>query len=283
MFIRRSASSLALLLALALTLPSSEAASPPGPLFTPLRIIGGGAAGGCFTGGERLPGSGPGFETIHRDRSSFWGAPQTIVGVELLGREAQAAGLPTLLVEDISNPHGGPMSVHAAHQVGLDADIATDMRPRPPLDAAERQSIVLASLVLPDQRGVEPGVWSPAVITLLHLAATLPDVDRVLVNPAIKRQLCLQVTGDRSWLRFIRPWYGHAAHMHVHFRCPVGQTECVQIPPPPPGDGCDATLQWWFDRLNVPPVPAKPHKRPPLPAACRAILAEPVVVPARAP
>ena len=276
----------ALLLALALlpARPSGAAIpSPPGPAPGPLHIIGGGAAGGCFAGGERLPESGIGFETVHRDRSSFWGAPQTIAGIERLGREAKADGLPTLLVEDISRPRGGPMSVHAAHQVGLDADIALDMTPRPPLTAAARQTIVLASLVRPDQRGVDPDRWSPAVVALLQLAATLPDVDRVLVNPAIKRQLCTQVRGDRTWLRLIRPWYGHAAHMHVHFRCPPHQPDCVQMAPPPSGDGCDATLQWWFDRLDQPPVPSKPYHRPPLPAACRTILAAPGVVPVRQP
>jgi penicillin-insensitive murein endopeptidase len=88
------------------------------------------------------------------------------------------------------------------------------------------------------------------------------------VNPAIKRQLCYEVRGDRTWLRLIRPWYGHAAHMHIRFRCPPGQAECVQAPPPPEGDGCDATLQWWFE----PHKPTPPHQPPPLPAACRGIL-----------
>lgn len=270
-----------LALALGVTaVPARAAVSTAGPIPGPVRIIGGGAAGGCFTGGVRLPDHGPGFQTIHRDRSSFWGTPQTIAGIELLAREAAADGFPTLLVEDISRPRGGPMAPHVAHQVGLDADIALDMRARPPLDRAERNDIVLASLVRADQRGIDPYRWSSRVITLLHLAATLPHIDRVLVNPAIKRQLCRQVTGDRSWLRFIRPWYGHAAHMHVHFQCPPDQPACVQLPPPPPGDGCDATLQWWFDRLDHPVKPSKPHPRPPLPAACHAILDAPAVIPA---
>jgi penicillin-insensitive murein DD-endopeptidase len=106
------------------------------------------------------------------------------------------------------------------------------------------------------------------------MAAGLPEVDRVLVNPAIKQQLCREVSGDRAWLRLIRPWYGHAAHMHIRFRCPKGQADCVQAPPPPAGDGCDGTLQWWFDQLDVPAKPGVPVKPPPLPAACRGILGE---------
>jgi penicillin-insensitive murein endopeptidase len=179
-----------------------------------------------------------------------------------------------LLIEDISRARGGPMpGGHLSHQMGVDADVGLDMRPRGILDAAQRQSVVLASLVRPDQRGIEPGVWSPRVATLLRLATTLPGIDRILVNPAIKKQLCAETTGDRAWLRLIRPWYGHAAHMHLHFHCPPDQASCVDFAPPPSGDGCDATLQWWFDQLNEPPKPRGPaHPPPPAPAACRGIL-----------
>lgn len=247
------------------------------PLPGPLRIIGGGAGGGCIAGAVNLPDHGAGFQTIHLDRSAFFGAPQMIEQVELLAREAQAAGLPPLLVEDISRSRGGPMpGGHISHQVGLDADIGLDMRPRGMLDAAQRETIELASMVRPDQRGVDMSVWTPRVVQLLKLATQLPGVDRVLVNPAIKRQLCTEVTGDRAWLRLIRPWYGHAAHMHIHLRCPADQPECQDIAPPPPGDGCDASLQWWFDRLDHPPPPpskpAPPPRPAPMPAACKAIL-----------
>jgi penicillin-insensitive murein endopeptidase len=115
-------------------------------------------------------------------------------------------------------------------------------------------------------------MWSDSVARLLWLAATLPGVDRVLVNAAIKQQLCRTVTGDRSWMRYIRPWYGHAAHMHIHFKCPPDQTDCVSMAPPPPGDGCDATLQWWFAQLNAPTAPPEaPKPKPRLPEACYAM------------
>lgn len=256
------------LLLLIFALPACAAA------FEPLRIIGGPSVGGCIAGAERLSDDGAGYQTIHGANSHFWGAPQTIAGVRALGRAAQAAGLPTLLVEDISYRRGGPMGGgHVTHQTGLDVDIALDMRPRKALGAVERASIAIASLVRPDLRGVEPARWSTDVIALLRMAATLPGVDRVLVNAAIKRQLCEEVVGDRSWLRRIRPWYAHAAHMHIAFACPDGQPECMPLAPPPLGDGCDATLQWWFDRLDAPPAPPEPRKAPPTPpAACAAIL-----------
>jgi penicillin-insensitive murein endopeptidase len=261
-----------LLAALAAATPDTTAPDTPAP--GPLRIIGSEtAAGGCIAGAVRLPESGPGFTTIHLDRSSFWGAPVTIAGVETLGREAQEAGLGTLYIDDIARPRGGKLPGHAAHELGLDADIGLDTSPKIPLTPQTRETVQLPSLVRADQRGVDPARWSQDTIALLKLAAALPGVDRILVNPAIKRQLCTDVTTDRAWLRLIRPWWGHEAHMHIHFRCPPGQPECVDQPPPPPGESCDATLQWWFDQLDQPAEPAGPAKPPPKPpAACAAVM-----------
>ena len=240
-----------------------------------LRIVGG-PGGGCVAGAVELPVEGPGFETIRRSRSQFWGAPSTVAALELLGQRAQAAGLPVLYMNDISKPRGGPFpGVHASHMLGLDGDVWLDVRPKPALSAADRDALEVESLVRPDGRGVDPARWSPDHLTLIRLATALPGVDRLLVNPAIKRQLCLTVTGDRTWLRLVRPWYGHAAHMHIHFRCPPGQTECRDQAPPPAGEGCDDTLQWWFDQLDAPPKSAAPLRPPVLPAACTGILAGP--------
>jgi penicillin-insensitive murein endopeptidase len=245
---------------------------PPAP--GPLHIIGGGKNGGCIAGAVAMPPMGDGYQTIHSSNSHFYGAPVAIQGVIALGRRARESGLPPLLVEDISLPRGGPMpGGHVSHQVGLDVDIALDMRMRGYLSAADRESIRIASLVRSDGRDVLPSMWGEATTRLLWLAATLPGVDRVLVNAAIKQQLCRVVTGDRSWLRLVRPWYAHAAHMHIEFQCPPGQYDCVVRAPPPPGDGCDASLQWWFDQLSAPrPPPGPPKRRPPLPDACYPLL-----------
>jgi penicillin-insensitive murein endopeptidase len=257
---------------LSMTVATAMAASRD-PAPGPLHIVGGPNSGGCIAGAVSLPPEGPGFQTIHLDRSAFWGAPQTILHLEQFGRAAADAGLPTLLMEDISRARGGPMQGgHVSHQIGLDADVGLDMRTRPPLSVSERDTVELRSMVRADGRDIDPAAWSPRVTLLLRIAAGLPDVDRILVNPAIKQQLCREVVGDRSWLHLIRPWYGHAAHMHIRFRCPADQADCVQASPPPAGDGCDATLQWWFDQLTAPAKPSAPYKPPPLAAACKAIL-----------
>jgi penicillin-insensitive murein DD-endopeptidase len=260
--------------ALALT----AAAPAPGPAPGPVRVIGSQAAG-CIAGAVRLPDTAPGMQTVRMSKSEFWGHPATIAALERLGAEAHAAGLPDLYMNDISAPRGGPLAGgHFSHQMGIDADVFLDVAPpHPPLSAAEREAIDPPSLVRPDGHAVDAALWRPGNVTLLKLAAGLPRVDRIFVNPAIKAQLCKEATGDRAWLHLIRPWWGHASHMHIRFLCPADQPACVQAPPPPPGDGCDSTLQWWFAQLDAPkpPPPAKPpapRKPPPMPPECRAIL-----------
>jgi len=235
---------------------------------------------GCLAGAVQLPDSGPGFQVIRASRTWSWGAPQTIQGVQTLAERTRAAGLGDLYTGDFSRPRGGPIAGgHVSHQAGLDADIYYDIAPKPPLSVAQRETLMPASLVRPDGRAIDPARWQPGHIALLRLAAGLPDVDRILVNPAIKKQLCEEVRGDRSWLRLIRPWYAHAAHFHIRFRCPQGQPDCVQAPPVPPGESCDASLQWWFDQLDAPPSPPGPPRRPPpIPAACKAIMATPATM-----
>lgn len=247
------------------------------PAAGPLRIVLTSEGAGCLAGAVRLPESGVGFQTIRAGKTSFWGAPPTIQAVQTLAERTRQAGLPDLYIGEFSRPRGGPIAGgHVSHQAGLDVDIYFDLTPKPALSLAQRENLMPAGLVRPDRRGIDPARWLPEHATLLKLVATLPNVDRVLVNPAIKKQLCDTVTGDRSWLRLIRPWYGHAAHLHIRFRCPPGQPECVQASPPPPGESCDASLQWWFDQLDAPPAPSGPPRRPPpVPAACRAIFAAP--------
>ena len=140
------------MLAAALTV----AAGRDTPAPAPLHIIGGQAAG-CIAGAVRLPAEGPGFQTIHLSRSSFWGAPSTIARIGSLGEQVRAAGLGDLYIEDISRPRGGPLpGGHLSHQLGLDVDVGLDVTPKRALTAAERETVELPSMVRPDQRGVDP-------------------------------------------------------------------------------------------------------------------------------
>ena len=75
--------------------------------------------------------------------------------------------------------------------------------------------------------------------------------------------MCDWETGDRSWLRKIRPWWGHHYHFHVRLTCPEGQSGCVNQNPPPPGDGCADARQWVANILD--PPPPDPNAPPPTP------------------
>ena len=272
--------SLLLLPVLLVAVAASPQPPPQTPAPGPVRVIGN-ADGGCIAGAVRLPDTAPGLQTIRLGHSSFWGHPDTVAALLDLGRRAQAAGMPDIYMGDLSGPRGGPLQGgHVSHQMGLDADVYLDLSPRPALTAAQREALEPPSFVRPDGRDVVAERWTAQQTALLRIAVGLPGTDRVLVNAAIKRHLCNTVTGDRTWLRFVRPWYGHASHMHIHFKCPPGQPLCpAGPPPPPPGDGCDASLHWWFDLLDHPaPPPAKPaapRKPPHLPEACHAIFEAP--------
>jgi penicillin-insensitive murein endopeptidase len=268
---------LAGLLLLALVASAPAAAQPAEawaavatPAPGPPRVIGGTALG-CIAGAVQLPHTGPGWQAVRVSRNRHWGHPDTIRFVQGLAAAARQAGLPDLYVGDIAQPRGGPMPWgHVSHQTGLDVDVWLDLTERPVLPPERREELRIASLVRPDQRSVDPARFTDGHARLLRIAATRPGVDRILVHHAIKRELCRRHPGE-DWLRRIRPWRGHDSHMHIRLTCPAGQAECREIAPPPPGDGCDSSLDWWLSPDAARPAPRPPGPAPRLPAACMAV------------
>jgi len=251
--------------------PASAWASAIGPAPGSPRSIGGTGAG-CLVGAVPLPPDGPGWQAVRLARNRHWGQPALVAAIRDLAGRATRASLPPLLIGDMAQPRGGPLPYgHASHQTGLDVDIWLDVTARPALTAAERENPAIASLVAADGQDVDPARWQPGHATLIRLAAETPGVDRVLVNPAIKRALCRADPGA-GWLRAVRPWWGHDSHLHLRLRCPPGQPECRELPPPPPGDGCDPTLDWWFSEAARHPAPRPPGPPAPLPPACAGVL-----------
>ncbi len=231
---------------------------------------------GCLAGAVSLPFDGSGYQVIHISRNRYFSNPATVQFVEDLGRAAKAAGLPDFYVGDLSLPRGGPMpNGHASHQSGLDVDIWDNLDPKPVLAPADREDVPLPSMLTPNGKALDKTKFGARQVTLLRLAASDPRVDRIFVSAVIKRALCqgefASTVGDRKWLHRLRPWYDHDDHFHVRLSCPAGSRDCVPQVPVPPGEGCDASLAWWFEPHATQPE-AAPRHPPLLPAACRKLI-----------
>jgi penicillin-insensitive murein endopeptidase len=246
----------------------------------PSQVVGG-YARGCVGGAQQLPDTGPTWVAMRLSRNRHWGHPELIDYVQDLSRQVAAetpwAGLH---VGDMAQPRGGPMLTgHASHQSGLDVDIWMLPPTRFDLSAAEREN--LSSISTRSAGGARVGAnWTPTHMDVLRLAASDPRVARIFVFPGAKVWMCDNATGDRSWLRTIRPAAGHHYHFHVRLACPAGSRDCVNQDPPPPGDGCDEARQRAADILNPPPpnpdyVPAPPRgplRLADLPRQCAALV-----------
>ena len=263
-----------------------------GPAPLKARAIGS-YAKGCLAGGAALPEDGPSWQVMRLSRNRNWGHPELIDFLQDLAKDAPGLGWRGLLVGDLAQPRGGPMtSGHASHQIGLDADIWLTEMPGRRLSQQEREDISAISMlkgpldVKGADRSVDPGKWTDVHARLIRRASEDRRVARIFVNPTIKKALCKFETGkDRSWLRKVRPWWGHHYHFHVRLSCPPDSAGCVNQKPPPPGDGCGSQLTYWLsDEPWVPKNPPKPGEAPPvvkkraialaaLPRDCRTVLA----------
>jgi penicillin-insensitive murein endopeptidase len=224
----------------------------------------GGYARGCQAGAVQLPQTGPTWQAMRLSRNRNWAQPQTVDYIQDLSRfAATQSGWSGLYVGDMSQPRGGPMLTgHASHQTGLDADIWMLPPNRLNLSAAERESLSSISMRRASGAFVNSS-WTPQHEAILKAAASDPRVARIFLFPGAKVEMCKNATGDRSWLRKIRPWWGHHYHFHVRLNCPAGTAGCEDQAPPPPGDGC-AEAQGWVDRIlnPPPPKPADPNATP---------------------
>jgi len=234
---------------------------------------------GCLQGAQALPLDGPGYEVIRISRNRYWGQPVTLDFIKTLSEKVRAAGQAPLYIGDIGQPRGGPaVSGHASHQTGLDADIWFERQPGPPLAPAQRENPRLRSLVRADDNGIDDGVFTQQHVTLLRLAAEMPQLDRIFVNKWIKQRLCQTVTGNRAWLNKLVVWVGHDEHFHFRLHCPPGNPQCKPQAGYYADDGCGEPLDLWFTRppvtLPPPDAPQAPY-RPKLPAACAAVLKAP--------
>ena len=165
---------------------------------------------GCLAGGEALPTDGPNHQVMRLSRNRNWGHPELIVYMKQLAAAAREEGWPGLLVGDLAQPRGGPMtSGHRSHQIGLDADVWLMPMPDRTLTARERETISAVSVLTPNRREIDRTRWTDTHVRLLRRAASFPQVARIFVNPVIKRELCAVAGPNRDWLRKIPPLGGH--------------------------------------------------------------------------
>lgn len=271
--------------------PAWEQITTPAP--GPARVIGKTGAG-CLAGAVSLADAPPpGVVILRPARNRTWGHPDLIAFVDRLAATASALGAAPLLVGDLAQPRGGPMPQgHRSHMTGLDVDLWLGAEGAPPYTAAWIADPRPRSAVGPDGERVDDAVFSPAVRALVRAAALEDGVDRLFLNPALKRALCQDAAdeaadgaadGAADWLRKVRPWWGHDSHMHIRLVCPATSPDCLPQDPIPPGPGCDASLDWWFSaEARAPKTPSSPVPSPPprprpidLPSACAAVAGAP--------
>jgi penicillin-insensitive murein endopeptidase len=244
---------------------------------------------GCLAGAKPLPIDGSAWQAMRLSRNRNWGHPKLIALLEkYAGEVKEKDGWPGLLVGDISQPRGGPMLTgHASHQLGLDADIWFTPMPSRRLSKTERENLAATSMLASDNLSVNKKVWGEGQVKIVRRVASYPDVERVLVHPAIKKALCEAGDSDRKWLAKVRPYWGHFYHFHVRMGCPPDSPTCTKQAPIPGDDGCGKELDDWYKLLTAPPKPkprsvepVKPVKpKPPLtladlPAECRDVVGD---------
>ena len=204
---------------------------------------------GCLAGGVQLADAGDDWQTMRPSRNRAWGHPKLIKLLKRLAHDAKEKdGWPGLLVGDIAQPRGGPMLTgHASHQVGLDADIWLTPMPDHVLTVREREDIQATQMVAASRLDVDPKVFGDKQVALIKRAASYPEVERIFVNPAIKKALCKAAGNDKGWLSKVRPMGGHDYHFHVRIGCTNGGCEGQKTVDS--GDGCGKELDNWLKNI----------------------------------
>ncbi|WP_394751734.1 penicillin-insensitive murein endopeptidase [Crenothrix sp.] len=234
--------------------------------------------GGCVSGAVTLPMDGTGYQVMRLSRKRYFGHPDLIHFIENFGHAVSDQKLGTLLIGDLGQPRGGPtLSGHRSHQTGLDVDIWFSLpaiAATRKLDINERETLSANSMLISQSDAIDEKQWTAQHEKVLEAASRMPEVDRIFVNPSIKRLLCMRKT-PHDWLRKIRPWWKHDDHFHVRLKCPGGSDHCTSQAPLPEDDGCDASLDYWFSaEAKKPKVPSPKPKAPRLPPLCDSVLNE---------
>lgn len=211
----------------------------------------GGYANGCLLGAEKMAMSGPGFQLVRQSRQRHFGHPALVNYLKNVGLEREKRGK-LLLVSDMSQPRGGRMhhSAHASHQNGLDVDIWLYEFTPEAFQESYIEGFGVPSVV-DKAKGALNHHWREDYFHLFADIASFPEVDRVFINPVIKKELC-NIDENADWQYKVRPWFGHDDHLHVRLQCPEGATDCMKQAAIPKVSGCNADLDNWIkDQSDV--------------------------------
>ncbi len=233
---------------------------------------------GCIRNATPLPSDGEGFQVIRPGRGRFYANPAMIDYIKSLSQKVHEELQGILLIGDVTQKTGGPMlDEHSSHQTGLDADILFRQHPialKRTLTGVERAHIHPQSVLTEDGIEVDEFKWDDKMGEILKFAASDVRVDRIFVNPVIKRKICGEYPGEK-WLGKIRPWYGHDGHFHVRLKCPFDNHLCEpQEPIDISNDGCGSDLASWFradGRIKAQKSTGR-SRRPRLPDECLPIV-----------
>jgi penicillin-insensitive murein endopeptidase len=206
-------------------------------------------ANGSLLNAEDLPLESAAHLKIFRPRKRGFGT-RTLLRTLIEGIEIFHSEFPVgdrVQIGDLSAWSGGDLSpMHASHQNGLDVDVAY-LR----VNHLERDPNVWG------ERGFEEVFVKNKELTknfdlrrnwfLLRALVERGNVNRVFVDPEIKRAFCNQVKKidpaiDTSLrdevLRRLRPLAEHDDHFHLRVNCPKSSPKCVTQEAPPAGSGC---------------------------------------------
>ncbi len=227
---------------------------------------------GCLAGGKSLKTYSPFYYVMKPSRKRYYGHPKLLSFLIDLGRDLKRSENKIMLLGDLSQPKGGPMIyAHASHQIGLDVDIWFRMVSKEKVLTLEESENWAATSYVAGENLTDD--WHGGIEKMIQLSAQDKRVQRVLVNPVVKKHFCHKYPG-KQWMRKIRAWYGHDDHAHVRLYCDKKNPYCEPQSDPPIGDGCDENLEWWFteeaklEALNH----RKDPETPKLPAKCHELL-----------
>lgn len=236
---------------------------------------------GCIDGAVALAANSPALQAMRISRQRFYGHPSLIQFLHTYANTIYAQELGILVVGDMAQARGGPMSSdHASHQLGLDADIwfkRFSVAEKNALSLSDLELTSAVSMLSEDGQSINRDTWTAEQAVVLKLAATDDEVARIFVNPVIKKELCKNHKGE-AWLAKLRPWWGHHYHYHVRLACPANSPHCKAQSKVANNDGCNESLAWWFTeeaKLKLSTQKEHTARKINLPVQCVKVLHDP--------